>query len=359
MRTLGRMSFSLILGLALLACEEHDQQAHEDGGAQDGQADGVASDGQADGAGGDAAACEDHCGNLVRDCDETGVDCGGSCAACGPVTVIQDTLDASACSNGCARQVEGGVFHDGGWSPQGFEDRIVYTWSPAVDCGYLKVQIDQFDPASQFLPQWEAAANYVEFIALFESGEENHNTTGTQIDIVYAPCPDVDPAPECHEQPHPYTRYRLKPNNGLVTGCQFGSDVTGCEGHCANTVTDCGETATNACDWMDWKYLDFEYYPWTRNSRYTIEMRFSPSRLIFSMGCEEEAGVTCDPADTVKQEIVTEYPSYPNDCYPQAKTPQLANLFLGRPRIGWGGWLSGPVFTYVELVSHDCSTIDW
>lgn len=46
------------------------------------------SSGASGGSGGAGGACSNHCSNAAQDCGETGVDCGGPCAACPPTKYV-------------------------------------------------------------------------------------------------------------------------------------------------------------------------------------------------------------------------------------------------------------------------------
>jgi hypothetical protein len=250
------------------------------------------------------------CTDGIKNAQECGVDCGGSCPTpCATERIILDVFDgASICASGCSRDVQGGLLETGSWTPLDGISRLVYDFGRPVDCGRLMVEVDNFDPWNQFQPR-DLTDPYTEFISLFDGREDNpsdrfnHYSDYSQIDVVYPPaCFDAgDPA--CTPN---YSR--IKPNAGLLTACDWDSGR-----YCA----DCLQLGT---------------------THYVFELRWTLQGLSLYI-------------DDVEQTYYP-YPVYPNPsctftCSP--KTPELRYLYIGRPMMDWQGYLVGPRYRRVEL----------
>ena len=250
------------------------------------------------------------CTDEIKNAQECGVDCGGSCPTpCATERIILDLFDgADICPGGCSRDVQGGLLETGSWTPLDGASRLVYDFGRAVDCGRLMVEVDNFDPWNQFQPR-DLTDPYTEFISLFDGREDNpsdrfnHNSDYSQIDVVYPPaCFDAGD-PSCTPN---YSR--IKPNAGLLTACDWDSGR-----YCA----DCMQLG---------------------RTHYVFELRWTPQDLSLYI-------------DDVEQTYYP-YPVYPNPsctftCSP--KTPELRYLYIGRPMMDWQGYLVGPRYHRVEL----------
>jgi hypothetical protein len=234
--------------------------------------------------------------------------------------VIQDGLTSSAgCTDpahcGAERAVGGaGTFGSSGWTVNTIEDQIRYDFGRAITCGTATFTVSGIDPFDQFVPSG-TAPQYAEWAGLTERDTGSHWDIGaTVILLLYTPClgwdADLGEYTACDPNPDPL-RYNVRLNTGLLN-----PDIGGCG---------------------DWSVNDRQI--------------FQPDPAAYTFKIEwDQSGVDLYVNDALT--ISAAYPTYPSECEPDPKSPDIRYLFLGQTGSSLGH-IVGPTYSNVLVESCD------
>lgn len=287
------------------------------------------------GCGGD---CPDNCAG-GQTCDPNTC----QCVQCVPLTCAQADVICGTAPDGCGGEITCGpccgqcseVFNDelngstlgtrsggewingGGWQTHGLNNRIIYAFS-AIHCGYLEVDVRNFDPTNQYIHNSEPvdcdAENtdcYVHFVSLYRGDHGNHHTAADNCESQLAV---QATGPETASQ-NRTKKFKLK------------ASTTGWDGG--------GNSYSNE-------------YNWDTGHTYHLKLEWNSEEILFFVDGQQKARVDLSwPGDS--DFTPNESPECTDN---NGRRLALTHFFLGRD-FGCQGCLDGPI--YSNLVIYDCN----
>jgi hypothetical protein len=266
--------------------------AGDDGDVREVDHDGVHDD---DHGGGDVDAATVPCGDGVCEPDEHCASCPADCCVCpAPETLVDETL---ASEGECSGAVAGGAFAGGGWRTVDFDSRVVYDLGRPIDCGAVWIEVLNFDPTTEYV-HVGGEDRYLNFLALYQGDHGNHWTAAegheTMINLQA-----TDEEPDSFRD----RKIKFKVSTGTVDGWGGGDSVY--------TRAD-----------YDWD-LDHVY-------RLCVDWNGERARLFVDGGEQATVPLSWAPEG--------------------ASSPALRHLFVGRTRMGFGGWLDGATYANLRVI---------
>ncbi len=250
-------------------------------------------------AGANCGAADDGCGGTL-DC---GPCCGNNCTL-----VVEDPLSGSTVG-----QQQGGQFVDGGWKTKKIDHRIVYNFD-AIDCGYVEVDLTNFNPPEQYDHKTENydcdAENtdcYAHILGLYQGSHGSQHKAANQGEsqsAVQATGPETSDRPK---------KLKLK-----------------------------GST----CGWGGGGTNYTPKYNWNVNKTYKLRLTWTSGKVTLKIDGEQKAQVALTwPGEG-------DFNPDPELC--PAGDPHLAftHFFLGRDKSPGGGYFIGP--TWSNLHIYNC-----